>query len=56
MNILRWMKESTPEQCREVALLILELGTKERTAQWHANIDAAIEEQNLNFEIREPAA
>ena len=45
MDILRWMKNSTPEECREVALLILEQGTKERSPQWHANIDAAIEEQ-----------
>lgn len=42
MDILRWMKNSTPEECKEVALLILEQGLKERTPQWHANIDAAI--------------
>lgn len=56
MDLLTWMKGSTPEQCLELGLLILELGTKKRTPQWFVNIDAAIEEQNLNFEIREPAA
>lgn len=55
MDILNWMKGSTPEQCREVALLMLEQGTKERTAQWHANIDAAIAEQRTGFEIRDSA-
>lgn len=45
MDILRWMKNSTPKECREVAMLILEQGMQPRSPQWHANIDAAIEER-----------
>lgn len=42
VDILTWMKGSTPEECREVGLLIIELGTKKRDAQWFVNLEAAI--------------
>lgn len=54
-DILRWMKNSTPEDCKEVAFLILEQGLKERTLQWHANIDAAIEEQDAKKPLESQA-
>lgn len=43
MDILRFIKRATPEQCQELGDLIIEMGTKERSEQWHQDIDAAIE-------------
>lgn len=42
MEILHVIKNSSPEECREIGELILEMGTKPRTPQWHADIDTAI--------------
>lgn len=53
MDILNLIRRSTPEQCREMGELILEMGTKPRTREWYGQIDTAIalqpvpKEQNI---------
>lgn len=42
MDILRIIRNSTPEQCKEMGETISELGGKPRTADWYAKIDTAI--------------
>lgn len=51
MEILRWMRASTPEECQEVGELLLDVGVKKRTRQWFANIDEAIRLQSTPEEL-----
>lgn len=60
-DFLPWMRKSTPEDCRMLAMrvlarddwresvemvgLLLELGAKERTPEWFASVDTAIKAQ-----------
>ena len=63
MNYLAWIKRSTPTECRDLAVkilnrddwresvemvgLLLELGAKDRTPEWYASVDVAIEAEKL---------
>ncbi|MCD1591236.1 MAG: hypothetical protein ABJF09_12405 [Qipengyuania citrea] len=67
MDVLRELKATTPEKCRDMvvtlltaehwqenvdlAVLLLDLGARERTTQWHKDLEAARDRERHNFEI-----